>query len=161
MATPIWIKESLESSGVPFEEMHHPQAYTAQQVAQYEHVSGHRVAKVVAMIANDQPVELILPATRRVCLDRLREILGVESIRLASEPEMERIFTGCEVGATPPLDSWYGVKVLMDSSMNVAGEILFQSGTHEDAMRVAFEDWFRAIHPQVESFTEPTRPTAA
>jgi Ala-tRNA(Pro) deacylase len=64
MATPMWIRKMLELRGIAFEEMHHPEAYTAQEVAQREHFSGHHVAKVVVVIADGRPVELILPASR-------------------------------------------------------------------------------------------------
>src|SRR5437763_45727 len=81
----------------------------AQKLAQVEHISGHRVAKVVIAMADGLPVELILPATRRVCLEKLRKVLGAWDVRLASETEMEDFFPGCEVGAVPPLDHWPGV----------------------------------------------------
>src|SRR6266511_1629868 len=44
MSTATWIKNELEHQGVAYQELHHPEAYTAQAVAQQEHVSGHRVA---------------------------------------------------------------------------------------------------------------------
>src|SRR5262245_33818300 len=98
MATATWVRNELEQTGVPFEECHHPDAYTAQAVAQREHVTGHRVAKVVVAMADGRPVELILPASRRVQLDRVREVLGAREARLATEAELERHFTDCEVG---------------------------------------------------------------
>ena len=101
MATPFWIRKMLELRGIPFEEVHHREAYTAQEVAQREHFSGHRVAKVVVVMADGRPVELILPASRHVNLDRVRTVLHAHEIRLATEPEMERYFTDCEVGAIP------------------------------------------------------------
>jgi Ala-tRNA(Pro) deacylase len=69
MATATWIRQELDQRGVAYQEMHHPEVYTAQEVAQREHVSGHRVAKVVCVIADGRPIELVLPASRRVNLD--------------------------------------------------------------------------------------------
>lgn len=156
MNAPGWVRKLLQSRGIPFEELHHPDAYTAQQVAQHEHFTGHRVAKVVVALADDKPVELILPATRRVDLDRVRELLGARNVRLATEAEMEKIFTDCETGAIPPLRHWQDVEVLMDASMDVGvGDILFQAGTHHDAVRLSFRDWFDLVNPRVEEFCEP------
>jgi Ala-tRNA(Pro) deacylase len=155
MATPIWIRKMLELRGIPFEELHHPEVYTAQEVAQREHVSGHRVAKVVVVMADDRPVELILPASRHVNLDRVRTVLHAHEIRLATEAEMEKFFTGCEVGAIPPLRHWKDVGVLMDRSLNVEGQIFFQAGTHADAVRLNFRDWYEMVNPQVATFSEP------
>jgi len=155
MATPMWIRKTLQLRGIPFEELHHPKAYTAQQVAQREHFSGTRVAKVVVVMADGLPVELILPATRFIDLERVRTVLHAHDVRLASEDELEKYFTDCEVGAMPALRHWKGVDVLMDYSLNVEGEILLQAGTHEDAVRLNFRDWFDLVRPKVAIFCEP------
>src|SRR5262249_55186841 len=142
MATATWVREELDQRGVRYEELHHPDAYTAQQVAQGEHVSGHRVAKVVGVIADGRPVELILPASRRVLLDRVGELLGAREVRLATEDELGRHFTDCEPGAIPALRHWRDVELIMDSHLRHDGDILICGGTHRDAVRVRFDDWF-------------------
>lgn len=155
MATPTWIRQMLQLRGIPFQETHHPDAYTSQEVAQREHMSGHRLAKVVVAMADGKPVELVLPATRHVDVSRLRTVLHAREARLATEDEMERFFTDCEVGAVPPLRHWKEVDVVMDNSLKVEGDILFQAGTHADAIRLNFKDWFEMVKPQVASFSEP------
>jgi Ala-tRNA(Pro) deacylase len=155
MATAVWIKDMLEKRGVAYEELHHPVAFTAQEVAQSEHVSGENLAKVVVVLADGQPVELILPASRRVVLDRVRGLLGANNVRLASEAEMDKIFTDCETGAIAPLRRWKDVTVLMDASMSNSRDLVFQAGTHEDAIRLKFNDWLALVNPRVECFTEP------
>src|SRR5581483_4598212 len=127
MATPLWIRKTLRRRGIPFEELHHTEAYTAQEMAQHEHFSGHRVAKVVVLMVDDRPIELILPASRRVNLDRVRQILNARQVRLASESEMEKFFPDTEVGAIPALRHWKGIDVLMDRALKVDGPILFQA----------------------------------
>jgi len=155
MATAAWIKSMLEKRGVDFEELRHHVVFTAQEVAQSEHVSGHCLAKVVVVITDGRPVELILPASRRVLLERVRTLVGADEVRLASEAEMDRIFTDCETGAIPPLRHWRDVAVLMDASLSNARELVFQAGTHEDAIRLRFQDWLSLVHPRVEFFTRP------
>jgi Ala-tRNA(Pro) deacylase len=154
MATPLWIRNMLRMRGIPFEELHHAEVYTAQEVAQREHVSGHRLAKVVVAMVDGRPVELIVPASRRVNLERVRAVLGAGAARLASEEEMAACFTDCEVGAIPALRHWKDVAVLMDRSLNVEGDIAFQAGTHQDAVRLNFRDWYELVQPQVATFSE-------
>jgi Ala-tRNA(Pro) deacylase len=155
MATPAWIKQILEKRGVAYEEMHHRVAFTAQEVAESEHVSGNCVAKVVIVLADGRPVELIVPASRRVDLAAVRELLGAVNVHLASEAEMDRIFTDCDTGAIPPLRRWKDVTVLMDASMSDTKDLVFQAGTHEETIRLKFQDWFDLVHPLVQVFTEP------
>jgi len=155
MATAAWIKEILQRRGVAYEERHHPEVFTAQEVAQAERISGHRLAKVVVVLADARPVELIVPASRRIVLERARGLLGAREVRLASEAEMAKLFADCEPGAIPPLCHWKDVEVLMDATMQVEGDLFFQAGTHQDIIRLKFEDWFHLVKPRVESFTEP------
>jgi Ala-tRNA(Pro) deacylase len=153
MATATWIRDTLEQEGVAFEELHHPEAYTAQAVAQGEHITGHRIAKVVIAMVDGRPVELILPASRHIQMDWLRQLLRAREVRLAKEPEMEQYFSDCEVGAIPALRHWQYVDVVMDAAMQVKGDIVFQAGTHCDAVRMRFDDWFKLVNPRVEQFS--------
>jgi Ala-tRNA(Pro) deacylase len=155
MATATWVRDELERKGFAYEELHHSEAWTAQELAQREHVSGHRVAKVVGVLADGQPVELILPASRRVMLDRVRQLLGANEIRLATEQELQEDFPDCELGAIPALRHWRGVNVVMDGNLVGAGNIIILGGTHRDAIRMQFDDWFEMVDPRVEEFSEP------
>lgn len=161
MATPLWVRKMLELRGIPFAELQHHEAYTAQTVAKREHISGHRVAKVVVAMVDDRPVELILPASRRVVLEQVRRALNAREARLATEEEMRRYFTETQPGAIPPLRHWEGVPVLMDRALKVEGHILFQAGTHCDAVRLNFRDWFEMVNPQVVTFSERLEPAHA
>src|SRR5438270_10653303 len=106
MACATWIRDELDQRGIAYEELHHAEAYTAQEVAQREHISGHRVAKVVCVMADGRPIELVLPASRRVMLDWVQELLGANELRLATEEELGMYFTECELGAIPAMRHW-------------------------------------------------------
>lgn len=159
--SPSWIRRMLDRRGIRYQELRHAEAFTAQELAEREHFSGHRVAKVVVVLADGRPVELVLPATRRVSLALVRKLLDAEDVRLATEDEMAQFFGGCEVGAMPALRPGKEVPVLMDRSLKVEGDILFQAGTHRDAVRLDFQDWFELVRPQVASFAAPLEPTPA
>ncbi|MHC4055802.1 aminoacyl-tRNA deacylase, partial [Bradyrhizobium sp. 25ACV] len=88
---------------------------------------------------NGRPVELVVPASRRINLDLVREVLGARELRLATEDELQRFFTGCETGAIPALRHWQGIEVVMDGNLHVDDDILIQGGTHRDAVRMRFD----------------------
>jgi len=155
MATATWIREELDRRGVAYEERHHDSAYSAQEVAQKEHVSGHRVAKVVCVMVDGRPYELVLPASRRVLLGWVKQLLGAHEVRLADEEELSRYFTDCELGAIPALRHWQGVPVLMDGHLRCDGDFFILGGTHRDAIRMRFDDWFGLVNPCVELLSEP------
>src|SRR5437764_1080947 len=103
MAITTWVRDELRQRGVAYQERHHDAAYTAQQMAQMEHISGHRVAKVVWLMADDRLIEVVVPASRRVLLERVRQLLGAEHIRLATADEKRGRLAVCEVGDARPL----------------------------------------------------------
>jgi len=154
MSTATWVRDELDRWGICYEESQHAEAFTAQEVAQREHVSGHHVAKVVCVLADGWPCELVLPASRRVLLDWVAELLGAERVQLATEDQLARYFPDCEPGALPALRYWEGVEVIADGYLNTAGDILIMGGTHRDAVRMNFDDWFNLVQPRVELLSE-------
>lgn len=146
------LQEYLTTSGVGFEIEHHRLAYTAQQLAAAEHVSGKQVAKVVMAVANGSPVMLVLPASSNVNLEKLRAELGARELRLAKEEEFATIFPDCEVGAMPPFGNLYGVPVYIERSLTRVPEITFPAGSHTESMRIRYSDYERLVHPVVMEF---------
>ncbi len=153
MATAIAIKQLLEERGVPFTERHHPETYTAQMLAETDRISGHHVAKVVVVVADGRPVELVLPASRRVNLNRVRTLLGADTVRLATEEELAHYFPEFEPGAIPPFRVAVA-EVIMDPSLHAARRLLLGAGTRRDAILMDFEDWLRIVNPLVGTFAE-------
>jgi Ala-tRNA(Pro) deacylase len=148
MELPRWIESTLQQEDVPYRVHHHRPRFTSQDVAAEEHVSGHRLAKVVVVKAGEELVAVVLPASRRLNLFAVGEALGGVPCRLATEQEMAERFTDCEVGAIPPLPHWVGMRMLADASlMETQGDIVFQAGTHEDTIELASTDWRRIAHP--------------
>ncbi|MCP4594374.1 MAG: YbaK/EbsC family protein [bacterium] len=141
----------LEERGVPFEITTHPAAYTAQGLAAEEHVSGYAVAKPVVVKTRAGFVMCVLPACARLDLETLRHALKDDRLRLATEAEMAGVFPDCELGAEPPLGDIFGMETIMDDSLQGEESLLFQAGTHTEAVKLRRTDYVKAAHPQVES----------
>ncbi len=146
------LQEHLASNGVAFELEQHRVAYTAQDLAAAEHVSGRRVAKVVLAVADGQTVMLVLPASIQADMEKLGRDLGVKEVRLAREDEFASIFPDCEVGAMPPFGSLYNVPVYVDQSLANSGEVTFPAGSHRESMKITYADFQRLEQPTVLSF---------
>ena len=149
-------KERLEAylreNKVPFQVVHHPLAYTAQEVAAAEHVPGKALAKVVMAFANGKMVMLSLPAPWRVNLDKAAAALGVKETRLAHEEEFAAAFPDCEVGAMPPFGNLYDVPVYVDKALTEDDTIVFNAGTHTDTISMKYADFERLVKPIVAEF---------
>ncbi len=149
-------KERLEAylreNKVPFQVVHHPLAYTAQEVAAAEHVPGKMLAKVVMVFADGKLVMLALPAPYRVDVNKAAAALGAREVRLAHEEEFAAAFPDCEVGAMPPFGNLYDVPVYADKALAEDKEIVFQAGTHTDTVTMKYADFERLVKPKAADF---------
>lgn len=143
------LESYLRENGVPFRVDWHPLAYTAQEVAAAEHVSGYLVAKPVLVRCDDGGfVMAVLAAPHRLDLAKLEKLVG-KTCRLAEESEFAPLFPDCEVGAEPPFGNLYGVPVYVDRRLAEDPEIVFRCGSHRETMRVAYRDFERLVQPVV------------
>jgi Ala-tRNA(Pro) deacylase len=118
-------------------------------MAQELHVPGREVAKSVLLrTGRGHFVLAVVPATHRVDLERLREYLGEDRLDLASEAEMEKVFPDCEKGAMPPFGSLYQVPTVVDERLAADDEIVFEAHNHEEAIRMAYDDFEELEHPR-------------
>lgn len=159
MATQHWVRQALQAHEVPFQELHHGLAFTAQHLAEVGHISGRQVAKVVVVMADERPVETVLPASRILDFNLLRGVLDCQECRLATEVEISQRFNDCEIGAIPPMRRWPGIELLMDASLESDDDIIFAAGTHRDAIRMNFGDWASLVVPRVANFSRPIAAT--
>ncbi|MCL5670576.1 MAG: YbaK/EbsC family protein, partial [Acidobacteria bacterium] len=110
----------LRSQDVPFEWLHHPQAFTAQELAHSMHLSGKRLAKTIVVATDGQPIMAVLPASHRLNLNELRSLVEARNIEMLPEAELAKIFPDCELGAIPPLGNLYGIEVWVDRTVSEA-----------------------------------------
>jgi len=141
----------LKDKKIAYEILHHPEAFTAQTIAAAEHVKGRRHAKVVMVKCGDENVMTVLPADSRIDLDKLENLLG-KSAALESEAEFKDLFPDCLPGTMPPIGSLYGLTTYVDRSLTGQEYIVFEAGTHSDAIRLQYRDYERAAKPVIGDF---------
>lgn len=149
------ILEYLKNQHSNFRVSEHKPAYTAEQLATTEHISPREVAKPVVVRADAKFYICVLPADRRIDLYAVQKHLGVQNLRLASEHEMESLFEDSELGAEPPFGNLYNLPTLVDKKLTKDKQIVFQAGTHEQAIRMKLKDYIKLTNPDIFSFSYP------
>lgn len=154
------ISDYLRDQRVPFELLLHWQAPCASVRARNLRVTGQRVAKAVLIRSDDGYLLAVLPATHRIDLARLGDVLGLRALRLATEAETESVFHDCEPGALPPFGRLYGLTTVVDASLAGAAEILILGNLRHQSLRLHYRD-FEAIEQPVRArFAVPAAPGA-
>lgn len=149
---PPSLDQFLREARVPFTAFRHPPAFTTQEMAAVSHVPGRSWAKVVVCFVDDRPILAVLPAHLIVDLEKLRVLAGASAIRLAREQEFARFYPDCEAGAMPPFGNLYFQRVFVDRSLVGEIEMVFNAGTHTDAIRMHYGDFADLSHPVVGAF---------
>lgn len=146
------LKAYLNAEGVKYITINHSPAFTAAEVAASAHVAGRGFAKTVIVDLNGEMMMVVLPASRRLLLGELRELLESERVRLASEAEFLNRFPDCELGAMPPFGNLYNMRVYVTSELARQTEIAFNAGSHTEVIQMAYVDFDRLVRPQVLDF---------
>jgi Ala-tRNA(Pro) deacylase len=132
--------EKLDERGAEYELLPHRHTETAAAEARVLGVPPEWTAKTVILRVPTGFVRAIVPASRRVDLARVRSVLGVEDVALATEQELVGAYPGFELGAVPPFDTSYAAEVVVDLHLCAADHVVFEAGTHEESIRMRTRD---------------------
>jgi len=147
------LTEVLDKASIKYEISHHKPTFTAQRMAAVEHVPGMNIAKPVVINADDTCYMCVLPACCRVDFNALKKQLGAKNVELVSESQMAKMFPECDLGAEPPIGDLFGLETLMDKTLESDEFVLFQSGSHDEAVKMKLEDFKKLTKPKILSFS--------
>jgi len=146
------LKTYLDENGVRYESIRHPSTYTAQRTAESLHIPGREMAKTTVVKADGAMVLAVLPGPMHVSLEQFRQVSGRQKVELATEQELQTLFPGCDLGAMPPFGNLYGLDVWVEERLAKDESIVFNAGTHTEAVRMAFADFARLVKPRRARF---------
>jgi Ala-tRNA(Pro) deacylase len=157
------IKQFLTEKKVPFEVLAHDWTPDASRLAHAVHVPGRGVAKTVLLRVNHgyPDVVAVLPADLRVDPQKASQMLGGAEVKFGTEEDVAVHCPDCERGVLPPFGSEYGMHTIVDESLAANDEILFEGNTHDEAIRVKWQDYHALENPLVGPFAVAQQPSAA
>jgi Ala-tRNA(Pro) deacylase len=132
--------DELDASKVPYELIPHRHAETALAEAEALGVHGSRVAKTVVLTTPDGLVRAVVPASERLDLHKVRELIGTTHVELATEEALAGAYPDFELGAVPPLAGPSGDRVLLDGRLAESPFVVFAAGTHDESVRIKTSD---------------------
>jgi prolyl-tRNA editing enzyme YbaK/EbsC (Cys-tRNA(Pro) deacylase) len=148
------VRELLDHARVAYEVVEHDDTFRAADEAQAAGVAAREVAKTVVLRDGDSWVFAVIPADRRLDLQRARAALRAGGhLRLATEEEMEREFPEFDVGALPPLAP-HAVPEVVDVHLLYRERILCAGGDHRHGVLLDPRDLVRVCEPRVADVCE-------
>jgi Ala-tRNA(Pro) deacylase len=142
---------ALEEAGVAYESLSHAHTESAAAEAEALRVSPGEVAKTLVATTPIGYVRAVLPASERVDMHKLREVLHVpgKQLRLATEEELARDYPEFDLGAVPPFGGSREEPVVIDTRIMEREAVVLEAGSHEESVRIATEDLRKLTHARV------------
>ena len=157
MEVPRRLIDCLDENKVRYEVLRHPEAVTAQRTAQAEHVKGRHHAKVVIVKSGDEHLVMVLPADHHIDLEKVEKAVG-KAVSLDKEQEFKSLFPDCAIGAMPPFGNLYGLPTYVDQHLAVQDYIVFEAGTHTEAIKMTYRDYEKIVKPKVNDLAIKLQP---
>ncbi len=157
MEIPKQLIDCLDQNKVQYEILRHAEAMTAQRIAQAEHVKGRHQAKVVMLKSDDQHLMVVLPADHHIDLEKIEKAIG-KPVSLGMENDFKSLFPDSVIGAMPPFGNLYGLPTYVDKHLAEQDYIVFEAGTHTDAIKMNYSDYEKIVKPKVEDLAIKFQP---
>ncbi len=149
------ILRTLRERGAHFEVLHHEVATSGVQEAIALHMAADDVVKAVVLKTGGGAAIAVLPASRRLDMDLLRDAIGDIRTRLATEPEIEAALPDCELGAVPPLGSVLHAPAYVDPEVLCHPVVAFAAGTQTESVRGLAAELFSGEAVTITRISEP------
>jgi Ala-tRNA(Pro) deacylase len=140
MAMAITLQQFMNLHDVDYDVVMHRPTATSSHTAQSSHVPGDQLAKAVVLKHEDGYLLAVLPASHHLHLGSLQKMLD-RPVGLATEAEVACLFDDCAEGAVPCVGAAYGLKTMIDESLEDQTDLYFEGGDHESLVHVT-EDQF-------------------
>jgi Ala-tRNA(Pro) deacylase len=141
----------LEAAGASYDVLPHAHTETAAAEAEALGLTPADVAKTLVVATPEGYVRAVVPASERIDLRKLSDLLGAarKAIGLASEEELVRDYPEFDLGAVPPVGGARRDPVVLDSRLAERDSIVFEAGSHEESVRLDPAELVRISGAQV------------
>lgn len=140
------ILHKLQVAGVSYDYYVHKPVFTSEEAAAIRNTDVNSGAKSLVLAADNEFILHVLPGGERADLDKLKKLLGVKKLVMASRDSVAAK-TGLEVGAIPPFGSVLGMKTYLDTRLAAHETISFNCGKHDRSVDMRYADYLKVEQP--------------
>jgi prolyl-tRNA editing enzyme YbaK/EbsC (Cys-tRNA(Pro) deacylase) len=149
----VELMRELTKKGISFEPRRHPRTLTAMDEARALHATAGRVGKTLVFHTPEGHLRVVIAATDRLSLPKLREAVACEELRFATEEELAAAYPGFELGAVAPFGGPAKERVVVDRRVAELDSVIVEAGSHSDSIMLAPADLVRLTNAEVADVT--------
>jgi Ala-tRNA(Pro) deacylase len=145
------LTRALDKEGAEYELLPHAHTETATAEAEALGVDPGEVGKTLVLTTPEGNIRAVLPASARLDVRKVRELLGVSGkrVHLLNEEQLKSNYGEFELGSVPPLGGGSRDRVLLDRSLAERESIVVEAGSHDESVRIKTADLVRLTEAEV------------
>ena len=124
MAIALTVQKYLADNGVAYDLLPHHHTSSSMNTAQSAHIPGKNLAKSVILEDENGYLMAVIPATEHVKFRMLNHAVN-RHMGMATESELEALFSDCELGAIPAVGNAYSMESIVDYKLESCSDIYF------------------------------------
>lgn len=130
----------LDEAHIAYQKLEHEPVFTSEQAAAVRGTKLGQGAKALLFKTKQGFVLVVMAADKKADSKKLKQYLAVKDLRFAT-PEEVKEQMGCEIGACYPLGVVAGLRTIVDHSLSVNDEIVFNAGRHDVSIKMRYRDY--------------------
>jgi tRNA-dependent cyclodipeptide synthase len=149
--TEALIKEAeklFDNNNIRYISIIHSPAYSEDDITANNYILGELIDGVLIRMNNKDIAMVVVPATRKISLESLKQTLNNPSINFIGKKEAKHLYPECEVGAFPPLGNIYNIPVFFTKEIINKKEVTFYLGARYHRIRLKASDFEKTVQPQ-------------
>ncbi len=140
MPLPKRVEAYLAKAQKTFEHLSHKTVYTAYDLAQTLQRNLTEIGKTLLVKADKAYVLVVIPASARLNLDKLKKMLKAKTVSLAPEKIMVKVLR-VKAGALTAFGGLHKLQIVVDKSLLKTKEVILQAGSFTDSIRMKVKDF--------------------
>lgn len=138
---------------------HHQKVRTSEEAAalrpNYTLAEGAKALIVRVKVPNigKKFVQVVVPGDKKFDSKKLKEAVGANDLRFATEAEVAEITKGVQPGGVPPFGNIFGIEVYADKGIFANQKMIFNAG-RDASIAIKSEDYLEVVRPVVSSIAQ-------
>ncbi|MCK4670465.1 MAG: hypothetical protein KAT43_04635 [Nanoarchaeota archaeon] len=145
------IIDLLKENSIRYKLVEHEPVFTSKEAAEVRGTKLEQGAKALVLKSKKKVFLAVVPANRKINLEKLKEILDVKKLGLASS-ETVKEKTGCAIGSVPPFGNIVGLDTYVDKDLLENEYIAFNAGSHTKSIIMRSNDFVKLVNPKIDAF---------
>ena len=148
------ILEYLEYNKIKYLSVKRPNHRFERHRDQILNDASDNAARAVILKTNGHFEMIVLSAEEEINIERMKALIGEDSIRIATRAECRKLFPECDNTDIPVLGNLFNMRVYCSMSFLSRECVCFKAGAPYKTIKISLDDFIRIAHPVVGCYTK-------